>query len=98
MKQEEVKHKEVKQEEAWMGAGAEKINIGTKLLFLLGAELFICRSKRNFFPGQNCCLWPEQSCKELLIHNPPVIKIWCCIRAKSFKKMTKITLVCHTGV
>ena len=44
MKQEEVKHEEVKQEEAWMGAGAGKINIGAKLLFLLGAELFMCRS------------------------------------------------------
>ena len=44
MKQEEVKHEEVKQEEAWIRAGAGKINIGAKLLFLLGAELFICRS------------------------------------------------------
>ena len=44
MKQEEGKHGEVKQEEAWMGTGAGKINIGAKLLFLLGAELFICRS------------------------------------------------------
>ena len=44
VKQEEVKHEEVKQEEAWMGAGAGKINIGAKLFFLLGAELFICRS------------------------------------------------------
>ena len=54
-----------------MGAGAGKINVGAKLLFLLGAELFMCRSLRNFFPEQNCRLWPEQSCKELLIHNLP---------------------------
>ena len=44
MKQEEVKHEEVKQEEAWMEAGAGKINIGAKLLFLLGVDLLICRS------------------------------------------------------
>ena len=44
VKQDEVKHEEVKQEEAWMGAGAGKINIGAKLLFLFGAELFICWS------------------------------------------------------
>ena len=51
VKQEEVKHEEVKQEEAWIGAGAGKINIGEKFLFLLGAEVFMCRIKRNFFPG-----------------------------------------------
>ena len=44
MKQEEVKHEDGKQEEAWIGAGAGKIYIGAKLLFLLGAELFMCRS------------------------------------------------------
>ena len=45
--QDEVKKEEAKQEElqqAWIGAGAGKINIGAKLLFLLGAELFMCRS------------------------------------------------------
>ena len=75
MKQEEVKHDEVKQEEAWMGAGAGKINIGAKLLFLLGAELFMCRSLRNFFPAQNCQSRPERSCKELLIHNPQLMGV-----------------------
>ena len=44
MKQEDVKHEEVKQEEAWMRAGTGKINIGASLLFLLGAEVFMCRS------------------------------------------------------
>ena len=69
MKHDEVEHEELKQEEACMGAGAGKINIGAKLLFRLGAELSDCRSKRNFFPAQNYRLWPEQTCKELLIHN-----------------------------
>ena len=44
MRRQEVKQEEVKHEEAWKGAGAGKINIGAKLLFLLGAELFMCRS------------------------------------------------------
>ena len=44
VKQEEGKLEEVNQEEAWMGAGAGTINIGAKLLFLSGAELFMCRS------------------------------------------------------
>ena len=48
MKQEEVKHEEVKQEEAWMGAGAGQINIGAKLLFLLGANCLCVGAKGTF--------------------------------------------------
>ena len=44
MKKEEAKREEVKQEEARMGAGAGKINLGAKLLFRLGAELPMCPS------------------------------------------------------
>ena len=42
VKQEEVKYEEAKQEEAWIGAEEGKLNMGAKLLFLLGAELFMC--------------------------------------------------------
>ena len=51
MKQEEVKHEEVKQEEAWIGAGTGKINIGVIVVVSVRSRIVYVSELKELFPG-----------------------------------------------